>query len=146
MRTTGALNSVTFDADGARGAGNSRSGKTVKEVAGVELPGAIPAFLEARGKLAAEAAQRGDLSKARDLADKAAQVAALHQRDAIIRQDGGTHDQDRSPACSGTSRRSRLQTALVDPEPQGDARLETPSALSLGTRRSRQGSRGLPSG
>ena len=90
MRTTGAPNSVTFDADGARGAGNSRSAKTLKGAAGVELPSAIPAFLEACGKLAAEAAQRGDLSKARDLADKAAQVAALHQRDAIT---AGRRDQ-----------------------------------------------------
>ena len=43
----------------------------------VDLPSAIPAFLEACGKLAGEAAARGDASGVRVLVAKAGQVSAL---------------------------------------------------------------------
>ncbi len=45
--------------------------------ADVELPSAIPAFLEACAKLANEAAARGDVTTAQELIAKAARAAAL---------------------------------------------------------------------
>ncbi len=81
LRTTGAPKSVTLGADGARRTRNSKSANTVKGAAGVELPSAIPAFLEACGRLAAQAARRGNLTTARDFADKGARVAALEEHD-----------------------------------------------------------------
>jgi hypothetical protein len=41
----------------------------------VLLPDALPAFLEACGKLAAEAARRGDLRRAHELTELAARAA-----------------------------------------------------------------------
>lgn len=41
------------------------------------LPSPVPSFLEACGRLAAEAAARGDFDRARELIEKAARVAAL---------------------------------------------------------------------
>jgi hypothetical protein len=43
----------------------------------LELPSPLPAFLDACGRLASEAAARGDLATARDLADEASRVVAL---------------------------------------------------------------------
>jgi len=51
-----------------------------------ELPSGIPSFLEACGKLAAEAAARGDLTRARDLVEKSIRVAALQQDHAGARR------------------------------------------------------------
>jgi len=68
VRTTGAPNSAAPGADGARGAIASEG------AAGIELPTAVPAFLEACAKLAADAAARGDVAGAREIIDKAARA------------------------------------------------------------------------
>jgi hypothetical protein len=75
LRTTGAPKSVTLGAeDAAIAAALARSPSPHTDEA--RLPDALPAFLEACGKLAAEAARRGDLRRAHELTELAARAAA----------------------------------------------------------------------
>jgi hypothetical protein len=75
-RTTGAPNPVTPGAADAAVAADPRSHEVEKFASAVDLPSAIPAFLEACGKLAGEAAACGDWDRARELIAVAARVAA----------------------------------------------------------------------
>jgi hypothetical protein len=77
LRTTGAPKSVTLGAEDARGAARTRAASPPVSATHIDLPSAIPVFLDACGRLASDAAARGDLATARDLADKAARVAAM---------------------------------------------------------------------
>ena len=80
-RTTGAPNCVTPCAENAPGAGTSGREGTVDVAPVFELPSAIPAFLEACGKLAGEALRRGDNARALALIDLAWRVASANDRE-----------------------------------------------------------------
>ncbi len=77
MRTTGAPKSVTSGATGVPDAGISGCARPVEAVGAIELPSAIPSFIEACAKLAGVAAGRRDVAAAKDLLEKARRVAAL---------------------------------------------------------------------
>jgi len=72
---------VTLGAEGARDAATAGVARPVVRAADLELPSAIPAFLEACAKLAAEAAGRGDLPRARILIALAGCITATASKD-----------------------------------------------------------------
>jgi len=65
---------------GAPNAAPQETAARVEVVHPVELPSAIPAFLEACGKLAGEAVRCGDHARARELIDLAGRVASANDR------------------------------------------------------------------
>jgi hypothetical protein len=71
----------TYEARDGAGRGGTgpadASGRVATDTDGTGLPSAVPSFLEACAKLAGEAAARGDFTRARELVEKAARVAAL---------------------------------------------------------------------
>ncbi len=69
---------VTAGAAGAPSAAISGSAKPIEMGGAVELPSAIPSFIEACGKLAGEAAARGDLEQAREILERAARAATTY--------------------------------------------------------------------
>jgi hypothetical protein len=71
---------VTAGARDARGAAACGVARPVATAAAAELPIAIPAFLEACAKLAAEAAASCDLAAAEELIRKGACAAAGRER------------------------------------------------------------------
>jgi hypothetical protein len=68
---------VAAGADGARGAAAVGRARAAATPADAELPSAIPAFLEACAKLAADAAARGDHARAREVIEVAVRMAAI---------------------------------------------------------------------
>jgi hypothetical protein len=76
-RTTGAPKSVTSGAADAQDAAPPGGRASAEAIPEVDLPSAIPAFLEACGKLAGEAAARGDLQHAREILKRAVGAATV---------------------------------------------------------------------
>src|SRR6266536_1015773 len=76
LRTAGAPKSTTLGADGAASTLRKVVGRPVR-ADDVELPSAIPAFLEACAKMAADAARSADVGTARGLLALAARATAL---------------------------------------------------------------------
>jgi hypothetical protein len=65
------------DARATAEAAETRGERVTRDPDPDHLPSAVPSFLEACAKLAGEAAARGDFTRARELVEKAARVAAL---------------------------------------------------------------------